>query len=94
MARKGSRRRYTRSRKKQEVFKQKCTITGKQYLITSKAPNPEELISVAAYYDLNPDKDDRPEDIKSVALAQAQAVADALATEEEMLAEGSENIKS
>lgn len=49
---------------KKEIFRYDCTITGESYKTTRKAPNPEELISVKAYYDLNPEKDDRPQTIK------------------------------
>lgn len=50
-------------KKKKEIFRYDCTITGETYKTTKKAKHPEELISVAAYYELNPDKDDRPEHV-------------------------------
>ena len=49
---------------KVQVHRYKCTITDEEFKTTAKAENPEELISVAAYYEMNPDKDDRPEHIK------------------------------
>ncbi len=54
------------ARRKKEVktYKYECNLTGEKYILTKKAENPEELMSVAAYYDMHPDKDDRPEDIK------------------------------
>ncbi|WP_372652053.1 hypothetical protein [Halobacteriovorax sp.] len=50
-------------KKKKEIFRYDCTLTGETYKTTKKAKNPEELISVAAYYELNPENDDRPEHI-------------------------------
>lgn len=46
------------------IHKYECQITGETYKTTREAPNPEELVSVQGYYELNPDKDDRPEHIK------------------------------
>ena len=34
-------------------------ISGEKYTVTQKAKNPEELVSVKAWYELNEDKDDR-----------------------------------
>lgn len=51
-------------RKDKKIYKYECTLTGESYKVTEKAPNPDELVSVKAYYELNPDKDDRPLDIK------------------------------
>jgi hypothetical protein len=51
-------------KKKIQIFRYKCTITDEEYKTTKKAENPDELISVQAFYELNPDKDDRPEHIK------------------------------
>ncbi|ATH07703.1 hypothetical protein BIY24_07015 [Halobacteriovorax marinus] len=50
--------------KKKEIFRYECTLTGETYKTTKKAKHPDELISVAGYYELNPEKDDRPEHIK------------------------------
>ncbi len=41
-------------------------MTGEQYTVTAKASNPDDLISVKAYYEMNPEKDDRPADIKKM----------------------------
>lgn len=49
------------------VYRYECTITGDSYKMTKAAPNPDELMSVKAYYELNPDKDDRPDYIKKEA---------------------------
>lgn len=39
-------------------------MTGETFKTTRRAPSPDDLISVKAYYELNPEKDDRPERIK------------------------------
>lgn len=54
------------ARRKSNVtyHKYECTITGESYKTTRKAPNPENLVSVNAYYELNPEKDDRPAVVK------------------------------
>jgi len=49
--------------KKKIFYKYKCTLSGKEYKCTRKAPNPDELVSLKAYYDLNPEEDDRPANI-------------------------------
>jgi hypothetical protein len=53
------------ARKKNIRFhKYKCSITGEQFKVTSQAQNPDELVSIKAWYELNGDKDDRPEVVK------------------------------
>tara|TARA_Y100000780_G_scaffold168837_1_gene153950 strand:- start:2085 stop:2231 length:147 start_codon:yes stop_codon:yes gene_type:complete len=39
-------------------------MTDEEYKTTRKAPNPDDLVSVNAYYELNPEMDDRPDHIK------------------------------
>jgi len=39
-------------------------MTGEQFTMTEKAPNPKDLVSVKAFYELNPEKDDRPAVVK------------------------------
>jgi hypothetical protein len=39
-------------------------MTDEEFKTTRQAPQPDELISVSSYYELNPEKDDRPERIK------------------------------
>lgn len=51
-------------RKEKKIYKYECSITGDAYKLTAPAPNPDELVSVAAWYEMNEDKDDRPEAIK------------------------------
>lgn len=50
---------------KKEIFEYECTISGETYKTTKKATSPDDLVSVNAYYELNPEKDDRPDEIKA-----------------------------
>lgn len=50
-------------KQKKQIFKYECTMTGESYKTTRKANNPDDLISVKAYYDMYPEKDDRPEEV-------------------------------
>ncbi len=53
------------SKKKiKKIYKYECTMTGETFKTTAEAKHPDELVSVKAYYELNPDKDDRPSDVK------------------------------
>lgn len=52
-------------KKSKRIFTFKCSLTEESFKTTRDAPQPEELISIKAYYELNPDKDDRPEHIKA-----------------------------
>ncbi|MCY4524933.1 MAG: hypothetical protein OXB84_09345 [Halobacteriovoraceae bacterium] len=47
-----------------ETYNYQCSLTGETFSTTKKASKPEELISIKAYYQLNPEKDDRPEVVK------------------------------
>ncbi len=51
-------------KKYKQLYTYECSITEEKYTLTRKAPNPDELISVKAYYELNPEQDDRTEAIK------------------------------
>lgn len=53
-----------KKKKSKTFYKYKCSITDEEFTTTAKAENPEELISVKAYYELNADEDDRPEAVK------------------------------
>lgn len=55
-----------RSRRKREkvTYNYQCSLTGEEYVLTEKAANPKELLSVKAWYEMNPDMDDRPAVIK------------------------------
>ncbi|MBF0205266.1 MAG: hypothetical protein HQK53_00100 [Oligoflexia bacterium] len=48
-------------KKEKKIYSYECTITGEFFTTTREALNPQDLISVDAYYELNPDKDDRPQ---------------------------------
>ena len=39
-------------------------MSGETYKTTKKVDNTDDLVSVNAYYELNPEEDDRPENIK------------------------------
>lgn len=50
------------ARKKfKQTYKYECSLTGEEFTTTEKAENPEELVSIQGYYELHPEKDDRPE---------------------------------
>ncbi len=55
---------FVARRKNIQIFRYNCTMTDEEYKTTAKAENPDDLISISAYYEMNPDKDDRPEHIK------------------------------
>jgi hypothetical protein len=48
-------------KKYKKTYDYECSITGEEYTMTEKAKNPEDLVSVNAWYELNEDKDDRPD---------------------------------
>jgi hypothetical protein len=45
------------------IYKYNCTITEEEFKVTSKSKTPDELVSVRAYYEMNPEEDDRPESV-------------------------------
>lgn len=52
-------------RKREKIFyKYECSLTNEEFTLTQKVENADELVSVKAYYELNPEKDDRPKHIK------------------------------
>ncbi len=70
-------------RKKERIYyRYQCTLTGDEFSMTEKAPHADELVSVEGYYQLHPDKDDRPAVIKKqLALEIANRAATAAPTE-------------
>ena len=49
-------------RKRNKIFyNYECSITGESFRVTTETKDPGELMSVKAYYQLNPEEDDRPE---------------------------------
>lgn len=62
-----------RERKRfKKIHKYECVVTGEAFKVTAEAKNPEELTTVKAFYEMNPDKDDRPEHIKVKEKSEAQ----------------------
>ena len=61
-------------KKFQRFYEYKCTITEEVFQTTRAAPNPSELMSVRAYYQLHSDHDDRPEAIRRQLLQQEQEI--------------------
>jgi hypothetical protein len=53
-----------RHKREKITYNYECTLSGEEFVTTAKAPNPKELVSVKAYYELHPDMDDRPAIIK------------------------------
>jgi hypothetical protein len=53
-----------RRKRERVTYDYECTLTGQTYTRTEKAPNPKDLISVKGWYEMNPEKDDRPAVIK------------------------------
>ncbi len=51
-------------KKIKKIYKYECTITGEVFKTTDEAKNPGELTTVSAYYQMHPEKDDRPTEIK------------------------------
>jgi hypothetical protein len=51
-------------RREIKTYKYECNLTGEQYTLTKKVDNADDLMSVTAFYEMQPDKDDRPMDIK------------------------------
>lgn len=51
-------------KKEKRVYKYECSLTGESYTLTEKSENPDDLMSIAAYYEINKELDDRPLDIK------------------------------
>lgn len=51
-------------RRVKKEYKYQCSLTEETFTTTKEAPNPDELVSVEAYYELHPEEDDRPENVK------------------------------
>jgi hypothetical protein len=66
-------------RREKRSYKYECTMTEEKYVLTQKAENPEELISVGSFYEMNPELDDRTEDVKKKLGYDAEAAATATA---------------
>lgn len=51
-------------KKIKKIYKYECTITGEVFKTTDEAKNPGELTTVSAYYQMHPENDDRPIEVK------------------------------
>ena len=54
----------SRKKRNKKLYFYNCTLTEKRFKTTQEAPNPDELLSVNSFYEMNPEMDDRPENIK------------------------------
>ena len=54
----------SRKKKNKKLFFYNCTLTEERFKTTKEAPNPDELLSIKAFYEMNPDIDDRPENVR------------------------------
>jgi hypothetical protein len=53
------------SKKKiKKIYKYECNVSGEVFKTTAEAKSPGDLTTVSAYYQMNPEVDDRPLDIK------------------------------
>lgn len=53
------------SKKKiKKIYKYECNVSGELFKTTSEAPSPGDLTTVSAFYQMNPELDDRPLEIK------------------------------
>jgi hypothetical protein len=55
---------YMKRRREKITYNYECSLSGEQFTLTERASHPKELLSVKAYYEMNPDKDDRPAIVK------------------------------
>ena len=53
------------SKKKiKKIYKYECNVSGETFKTTAEAPSPGDLTTVSAFYQMNPELDDRPLEIK------------------------------
>ena len=56
---------YRSKRRREKVtYDYQCSLTNEAYVLTEKAANPKDLLSVKAYYEMHPEMDDRPAVVK------------------------------
>jgi len=60
-----------------KIYNYECSLTWEQFKLGRKVDNPDELVSVKAYYELHPEMDDRPEHIKAELAQKEQEEIDA-----------------
>ena len=61
------------AKKRKKSYNYKCTITNESFKTTKEAENPDDLVSVRAFYEMYPEEDDRPEVVKKRALLEEQS---------------------
>lgn len=54
----------SRKKRNKKLYFYNCTLTEERFKTTQEAPNPDELLSVNSFYEMNPEMDDRPENIR------------------------------
>jgi hypothetical protein len=65
----------SKKKRNKKFYFYNCTITDERFKTSEQAPNPDELHSIGAYYEMNPEVDDRPEHIKLEMEKRAEAKA-------------------
>lgn len=53
-----------KKKKHKRIYTYQCGLTQQTFKVGALAENPNDLVSVKAYYQLHPEFDDRPEIIK------------------------------
>ena len=51
-------------KKLKKIYKYECNVSGEVFKTTAEAKSPGDLTTVSAFYQMNPEHDDRPMDIK------------------------------
>ncbi len=51
-------------KKLKKIYKYECNVTGEVFKTTEEAKSPGDLMTVSAYYQMHPELDDRPVDVK------------------------------
>lgn len=51
-------------RREKITYNYECSLTAEEFVLSEKAKNPKDLLSIKAYYEMNPEMDDRPAIIK------------------------------
>ncbi len=53
-----------KNKKENKIYFYECSITGEKFKRNVKVDNTADLVSISAYYELNPEEDDRPAVVK------------------------------
>ncbi len=53
-----------RHRREKITYNYTCSLTAEEFVMTGKAKDTKDLLSIKAFYEMNPDMDDRPAVIK------------------------------